>query len=1459
MQSKQLPPSLHEEIGQKQKPRVVPPKPPDPPTIQQPRGHIHDDIYHTSNGTLSPTIHKLMQYSHKNAEPLQQRKNGRSSRTNSRATVPSTPTLELSPSSTNNDNIVAIKNTKEDTGVSSTLSLGNNTFTKNESTNVIDYGNKLNKLNSHAKENAGAFSRDTHDSERTNAPTIPSQTNMTYSEVTQLQLPKENTINNEETSIEDIGADLWQDILDNIAVSHQEQNLNSTNLDKRFLDKISEDEEIIECIQRLPQSSAGVLTNCTEPSRMSGSVSTTAPLPSMLQVISNTYVYVTRNLATAINNVFMHVKRNLATATNNILRNSNIITRNHKKVSILIVCKETFPSFFKLFQQLIYNAYTKYIPQFSYTHRRETQQTLALHNSSPDNSSNWLNKDDVEKETHMDNIKGAWDHPPDWLFGGPEDGYSCTITLSHIDITAEGYINLIKHKKHNNEFFNDQSMQHLVDEVLPYLSCRVGDLNLNPLLDGGASQSVGPEILAQYGTFICNVELEVFDYKDTPTKISTKLHHIPLSTRTVNDGKVAWIETPIHILIANKFPKTILGRDFISKQKIEDLGYPEFDIRTKGGQTLLCGFHTDHHEIITIQNINIPPTSQVILRHPVAAPLQSAMVVHNTKTSNNFNISITEGIVEVDEQGEIILVLNNDRPQKIILPLGTTVAEIYHTQLFQKNDTNQLFLKQIHGPTNTEARLHSMRVSQNPTTAQTKHKDKVMHFNNNNDPAPTHIKDKTTYLNNNPWPLKKVLKLNHDLPRIDTQKKLSEINFKNLPSILPSIHPGTLLPCSHCKNTYPFTPSKHEEICSVMTSDPIVAQYCSHLIHHYKAAFHEVNGEIGRLEAFPISFNFKEDCDEPQALAPHRLEINSEAYKALNCQIDKHINENVMKELKGPVDANIRYICPLFCIEKRASTLQDKRYRTLADLRLLNKNIQNFPTCYTESHEDIAMNLARMPSKNCSDLSDYFHSIPLTEECSNQVTVQCANRILQYLCLAQGLKISPPAAQSIATEIFADICHTVVDDLAWASPTDWQSLIIFEQILIRVCIFNLRLKLEKTHLFCQEISLLGSRISGQYISLLHRTVEKIYAIKRPTSVVQMRSLMGSLNIMKRFWPLLAEIALPLQKLLKGINNENQRKYVKSDWNETHTQCLEKIKEYLSSGGVLRAITADTAVPLHLWLDSSDHTLGYVCAQFYQEDAFLVAMNSRLIHDNDLTPNEFHPAFKEFLALKWSLDNLRPYSSCRQIIVYCDNKVVCQTQAKYQSTRSEKMLNWVQDISNYNLIVKKIPSKMNISDFLTRQDKLPSIRPSRQSAILPLRLQEDAKKNMVGEAFNSWYQEMAKDWILKQPISTDNATQTGTFMSHFLTADLPDVEDSIYNKKRIYGEQVEFIGDSDFNSSTTSTSMHTSNKGILKTKYAEHLEEQEHQIITKEIFDEEKILYCPPPQYKENIQNIASYQ
>ena len=400
---------------------------------------------------------------------------------------------------------------------------------------------------------------------------------------------------------------------------------------------------------------------------------------------------------------------------------------------------------------------------------------------------------------------------------------------------------------------------------------------------------------------------------------------------------------------------------------------------------------------------------------------------------------------------------------------------------------------------------------------------------------------------------------------------------------------------------------------------PEDARKFTELFHNYEGAFSNNSLDIGSVNFPPIELN--SGCqpvfDKPRPFSEDQYLLVENAVQELmeagcveECSNQSLWNANLMLVSSGADDGTKRTSNTLAETRTLAERLEilKKGWRCVTDFRKHNIRLKNryggmilpsFQTMLSKHYRKFRSQI---------DLRKAFFNVRISEKSKDIFTFRIRNRCFRYSVLPMGFCESPAIFCDILTLILSEssfldfqakhpeIQHLVYNDVILAFVDDitllteqsvQQHLLVWDYILSRLTMFNLKLNGSKCKVLAPDGDLLGYSINtqnGTYHLSPSRTQHFANA-KPPTNRQQLVSQLSQWNYYRDLVPSLKHIA---QHLLILARSKGKIMFTKVHYKEFY------MVTFLLEAQIKLAIPCMTK-PLYMVVDSS-HT-AYSCALF----------------------------------------------------------------------------------------------------------------------------------------------------------------------------------------------------------------------------------------------------------------------
>ncbi len=231
---------------------------------------------------------------------------------------------------------------------------------------------------------------------------------------------------------------------------------------------------------------------------------------------------------------------------------------------------------------------------------------------------------------------------------------------------------------------------------------------------------------------------------------------------------------------------------------------------------------------------------------------------------------------------------------------------------------------------------------------------------------------------------------------------------------------------------------------------------------------------------------------------------------------------------------------------------------------------------------------------------------------------------------------------------------------------------------------------DKTVLGAKEIDFDGFRISAEGVRPLESHIKALRELQAPTSVKELRSLLGAVGFYMKFVPQYAVVVEPLRALL--------RHDAAWHWSRDCQNAFDKVIDSIASASALAHFNTDATTIVTT--DASSVAIGACLSQSINGEERPVVFASRA-----LTPAErnYSATEREALASMWACEKWNFYLYGRKFLLYTDHQALRMLfTAPGKGHRPLRLHRWADRLLHYHFEISyKSGERIAMSDYLSR--------------------------------------------------------------------------------------------------------------------------------------------------------------
>ena len=447
------------------------------------------------------------------------------------------------------------------------------------------------------------------------------------------------------------------------------------------------------------------------------------------------------------------------------------------------------------------------------------------------------------------------------------------------------------------------------------------------------------------------------------------------------------------------------------------------------------------------------------------------------------------------------------------------------------------------------------------------------------------------------------------------------------------------------------------------------------LLEEYQDIFSTEGKQLGKTSL--VQHTISTGSHRPIKQPPRRAPLGQE--EIVQEELDKMLRLGVIEP------SSSAWASPVVLVKKK-----DGSVRFCIDYRKLNDLTEKdaYPLPRVDDNLDA---LAGAKYFSTLDLASGYWQVEMNPADAEKTAFCTRYGLYQWRVMPFGLCNAPSTFERLMERVLMGLQWKVallyLDDVIVFSTTVEQQLERLKLIFDRIRKANLQLKPKKCHLFREEVSFLGHKVSAEGITTEHDKVQAVQEWPTPKSVKGARSFLGLTGYYRRFIKDYAQVAGPLIALTQ--------KGACFQWEEEEQQAFETLKTKLTSAPILGYPSAQGDFILDT--DASQCAIGAVLSQVQDGKEVVIAYGSRRLSRSE---RNYHVTRQELLAIVWFTEHFRHYLIGRKFLLRTDHGSL-RWLFGFKEPEGQ-MARWLERLSRFTFDIEHRPGvKHGNSDGMSR--------------------------------------------------------------------------------------------------------------------------------------------------------------
>ena len=424
----------------------------------------------------------------------------------------------------------------------------------------------------------------------------------------------------------------------------------------------------------------------------------------------------------------------------------------------------------------------------------------------------------------------------------------------------------------------------------------------------------------------------------------------------------------------------------------------------------------------------------------------------------------------------------------------------------------------------------------------------------------------------------------------------------------------------------------------------------------------------------------------PVACRPRRLSKDEE--QEVRKEIDTLFQQGLIRKSNSP------WASPIVCARRADGSL-----RLAIDYRLVNSVSYPATLHPIPLIEDLLDRLSDAKYFSVLDAKSGYHQMPLRAEDTEVTAFVTPWAHLEWTERTPfGLKGAGYSFQRMMAVILGEsnfteaLCY--LDDILIWGATWEEHMSRLISVLSRVLAAGLALSIKKCKFGVEEVQYLGSVIKEGMVSISNQRVQDLRALPTPSTVRELRSVIGAFSFVQRWLPGVSEVMKPLHKGILG------KPHSRINWTVEMNQSFNMLKKLVANATALKI--PDPEKQFTLITDCSAVGAGGVLAQQDDKGNGLGPV-AYFHHTLTAAEQKYGVTDKELLAVVLAMKRFRVYL-CKEFNLVTDHSALKWLKSLNINDEKGRRGRWMEFINQFEVKVFHKPGKspeMSMADYLSR--------------------------------------------------------------------------------------------------------------------------------------------------------------